>query len=247
MATDRYGRVITRTEAAIDEGLRAYMLRVYNYMTLALALTGAVAFAVSSIEPIADLFYKVQVLNGVRYAQVTVLAWAVLIASVILSMVLQVRIARIGVASAQAMFWVYAVMLGIWLAPLFAVYTGTSIARVFFITAAAFGALSLYGYTTKRDLSAFGKFLFIGLVGLILAILVNWFLKSSALQFAISAIGVFVFAGLTAHDTQAIKQMYLESDSAEVAQKKGILGALHLYLNFVLMFLFLLQFLGNRE
>ena len=154
---------------------------------------------------------------------------------------------RLKASTAQLLFWLFAGVMGASLSNVLLIYTGTSVARTFFITAAAFGTLSLYGYTTKRDLSAMGKFLFIGLVGLIIAMIVNIFLGSSGLQFAISVIGVLIFAGLTAYDTQKIKEMYLESDSQEIAQKKAIMGALNLYLDFINMFLFLLQFLGSRK
>jgi FtsH-binding integral membrane protein len=160
---------------------------------------------------------------------------------------LSFRVHRMSVSAAQTTFWVYAALVGISLSSIFLVYTSASIVQTFFITAASFGALSLWGYTTKRDLSGMGSFLFMGLIGLILAMVVNIFLASSALQFAISAIGVLIFAGLTAYDTQQIKEMYYEGDGALVAGRKAIMGALRLYLDFINMFLFLLQFLGNRE
>ncbi len=238
-------RVVSRgaAQADIDTGLRQYMLRVYNYMMLGLGLTGAMAFAVYSTPAVSQFFYNS--VNG--YPQLTVLGWIVAIAPLGMVFFLSFRINKMSFATAQTTFWIYAAMVGLSLAPIFAVYTGASIARVFFITAGAFGALSLYGYTTKRDLSAMGKFLFIGLVGLILAMIVNMFMQSSGMQFAISIIGVLIFAGLTAYDTQQIKEMYLESDSGEVSGKKAIMGALRLYLDFLNMFLFLLQLFGSRE
>ena len=240
------GRVVSRpgTAVDIDEGLRKHMLRVYNYMTLGLGLTGAVAFAVATVPALRDLFYVMQgnVLVGVKP-----LAYVVMFAPLAFILVMSFGINRLKASTAQLLFWLFAGVMGASLSNVLLIYTGTSVARTFFITAAAFGTLSLYGYTTKRDLSAMGKFLFIGLVGLIIAMIVNIFLGSSGLQFAISVIGVLIFAGLTAYDTQKIKEMYLESDSQEVAQKKAIMGALNLYLDFINMFLFLLQFLGARE
>ena len=240
------GRVVSRpgTAVDIDEGLRKHMLRVYNYMTLGLGLTGAVAFAVATVPALRDLFYVMQgnVLVGVKP-----LAYVVMFAPLAFILVMSFGINRLKASTAQLLFWLFAGVMGASLSNVLLIYTGTSVARTFFITAAAFGTLSLYGYTTKRDLSAMGKFLFIGLVGLIIAMIVNIFLGSSGLQFAISVIGVLIFAGLTAYDTQKIKEMYLESDSQEIAQKKAIMGALNLYLDFINMFLFLLQFLGARE
>jgi hypothetical protein len=240
------GGVVSRpgTAVDVDEGLRKHMLRVYNYMTLGLGLTGAVAFAVSSVPALRDIFWVMQgnVLVGAKP-----LAYVVMFAPFAFILVLSFGIHKLKVSTAQFLFWAFAAVLGASLSNVLLIYTGASVARTFFITAAAFGALSLYGYTTKRDLSAMGKFLFIGLIGLILAIIVNLFLQAPALQFAISIIGVLIFAGLTAYDTQKIKEAYLESDSQEVAQKKAIIGALELYLDFVNMFLFLLHFLGARE
>ena len=238
-------RVVSRgvAQADIDAGLRAHMLRVYNYMMLGLALTGAVAFLVTTTPAISQIFYN----TSAGYPQLTMLGWVALFAPLGLVFFLSFRIDKMSFAAAQTTFWVYAALMGLSLAPTAEVYTGASIARVFFITAGAFGALSLFGYTTKRDLSAMGKFLFIGLIGLILAMIVNMFMQSSGMQFAISIIGVLIFAGLTAYDTQKIKEMYLEADSGEVAGKKAVMGALRLYLDFINMFMFLLQLFGSRE
>jgi len=240
------GGVVSRpgTAVDVDEGLRRHMLRVYNYMTLGLGLTGAVAFAVATVPGIRDLFY---VMQGSAIVGVKPLAYVAMFAPLAFILVMSFGINRLSASTAQILFWAFAAVMGASLAHILLIYTGASVARTFFITAAAFGALSLYGYTTKRDLSAMGKFLFIGLFGLIIAMIVNWFLKAPALQFAISAIGVLIFAGLTAYDTQKIKEMYLEADSQEIAQKKAIMGALNLYLDFINMFLFLLHFLGSRE
>jgi len=240
------GGVVSRpgTAVDVDEGLRRHMLRVYNYMTLGLGLTGAVAFAVANVPALRDLFWVVAA-NG-RIAP-TILGFVVMFAPLAFILVMSFGINRLSASTAQLLFWLFAGVMGASLSNVLLIYTGVSVARTFFITAAAFGALSLYGYTTKRDLSAMGKFLFIGLFGLIIAMIVNIFLQAPALQFAISIIGVLIFAGLTAYDTQKIKEMYLESDSQEIAQKKAIMGALNLYLDFINMFLFLLQFLGSRE
>jgi len=221
--------------AAIDEGLRAYMLRVYNYMASGLALTGIVAYVVSQTPALMQAIYG------------TPLFWVVALAPLGLVFFLSARINKMSTTAAQATFWAFAGLMGLSLASIFVVYTGTSIARVFFITAATFGTLSLYGYTTKRDIAGWGSFLFVGLIGIIIASVVNIFLGSTALQFAISVIGVLVFAGLTAYDTQAIKEMYVESDGTAVAEKKSIFGALRLYLDFLNMFLLLLQLFGNRQ
>lgn len=234
--SDRKYMTPAQAEAAqIDVGLRQYMLRVYNTMAGGLALTGLVAFLVAS-SPAA-----VQLLFG------TPLKWVVMLAPIALVFFFSFKIESLKASTAQTIFWVYAGVMGASLATVFLVFTGASVARTFFVTAAAFAGLSLYGYTTKRDLSAFGTFLVMGLIGLIIASIVNIFLASSALQFVISAAGVLIFAGLTAWDTQKIKEMYWEADGAEVASKKAIMGALTLYLDFINLFMFLLQFLGVRR
>jgi len=240
---DRFG-ARARTAVDIDEGLRKHMLRVYNYMTLGLALTGAVAFAVVSVPALRDLFY---VMQGNALVGVKPLAYVAMFAPLAFILVISFGLNRMKTSTVQLLFWAFAAAMGASLSNILLIYTGSSVARVFFITAAAFGALSLYGYTTKRDLTAIGKFLFIGMVGLFIAMIVNLFMQAPALQFAISAIGVVIFAGLTAYDTQKIKEMYLEVDSSEVAGKKAIMGALTLYLDFILMFQFLLALMGGRN
>jgi uncharacterized protein len=220
--------------AQIDAGLRAYMQRVYNYMGGGLAVTGIVAYAAA-----ASGFY--QAIAG------TPLIWIVMLAPLGFVLALSFGIQRMSAGTAAMLFWIYAAVMGLSLGGIFLVYTGTSIARVFFITAATYGAMSLYGYTTRSDLSGFGSFLMMGLIGIVIASLVNIFVGSSALQFAISVIGVLVFVGLTAYDTQRIKEMYLESDSAEIADKKAVMGALALYLDFINLFMMLLQLLGQRR
>ncbi len=225
-------RVVER--AVIDEGLRQYMLRVYNYMASGLALTGIVAFVVAQNEALLQVIYG------------TPLKWVVFLAPIGLVLLLGARINRMSVTAVQAIFWIFATLMGISLASIFLVYEMPSIARVFFITAGAFGAMSLYGYTTKRDLTGWGSFLFMGLIGIIIASVVNIFMVSSALHFAISVIGVLVFTGLTAYDTQKIKEMYAESDSTAIASKKSIMGALRLYLDFINLFIMLLHLFGRR-
>ena len=228
--------------AAIDEGLRSYMLRVYNLMAMGLAITGVAAYG-TSVMAVSN--GQLTQLGTMLYA--SPLKWVVMLAPLALVFFLSFRINKMSVAAAQTTFWVFSALMGLSLSSIFLIYTGQSIVQTFFITAASFGALSLWGYTTKRDLSGMGSFLFMGLIGIIIAMVVNIFLQSSALQFAISAIGVLVFAGLTAYDTQKIKEMYYEADGAAVAGRKAIMGALRLYLDFINLFLFLLQFLGNRE
>jgi FtsH-binding integral membrane protein len=220
--------------ARIDAGLRAHMQRVYGYMAGGLALTGIVAYTAAAFG-----FY--QSIAG------TPLLWIVMLAPLGFVLALSFGIERMSAGTATLLFWIYAAVMGLSLGGIFLVYTGASIARVFFITAATFGAMSLYGYTTRTDLSAFGSFLMMGLIGIVIASLVNIFLESSALQFAISIIGVIVFVGLTAYDTQRIKAIYLESDTAETAGRKAVLGALSLYLDFINLLMMLLQLFGSRR
>ena len=235
MAIGPNRKVMSRAQAeaaAVDVGLRAYMLRVYNYMCVALALTGAVAFYVSTSPTLLQAIYG------------TPLMWVVFLAPLGMVFFLSARIHKMSAGTAQTMFWFFAALVGLSLASIFIVYTGASVARVFFITAGAFAGLSLVGYTTKRDLSGMRTFLFMGVIGLIIAMVVNMFLGSSGLQLLISVAGVLIFAGLTAYDTQQIKLMYYEADSGEVATKKSIIGALKLYLDFLNMFIFLLHIFG---
>ena len=222
-------------DAMIDVGLREYMLRVYNYMATGLALTGLVAFATSQSPEL------MQTIHG------TSLRWIVMFGPIGFVFFLSARIHAIKASTAQTLFWVYSAMMGLMMSYVFLAYTGASVARVFFITAGTFAAMSLYGYTTKRDLSGFGSFLFMGLIGIIIASVVNMFLASSALHFVISVVGVLVFVGLTAYDTQQIKSVYDELDGSEVAGKKAIMGALRLYLDFINLFIMMLSLFGNRE
>ena len=219
----------------IDEGLRSYLLQVYNYMGLGLAITGVVAFLVAATPALYEPIFT------------TPLKWVVMLAPLGFVFFLGAKIQTMSVSAAQLTFWAFAAVMGLSMASIFLVFTGASIARVFFITAAMFGAMSLYGYTTKRDLSGWGSFLFMGLIGIIIAALVNIFLASAALQFAVSVIGVLVFTGLTAYDTQRIKEMYYELDAADVATRTAIMGALSLYLNFINMFMLLLNLFGTTR
>jgi uncharacterized protein len=245
MADLRYpSQVETRvgTSAEVDQGLRSYMLGVYNYMASGLAVTGAVAAGT----------YMAAVKNGqlTQFGETlfhSPLLWLFVLAPVALVFFLSFRISSMSATTAQAVFWVYAALNGVALSSLGLVYSGSDITRVFFITAATFGALSLWGYTTRRDLSSWGSFLFMGLIGIILASVVNIFLASTAVQFVISIIGVLVFTGLTAYDTQNIKEMYFEADSGEATAKKSVMGALRLYLDFINLFLMLLRLFGNNR
>ena len=229
-------RIVTSTsaDAAIDLGLRDYMLRVYGYMARGLALTGIVAYAAASSG-----FYQT--------IAATPAIWIVMLAPLGFVLALSFGIERIRAGTAAVLFWLFAAVMGLSLGSIFLLFTGTSIARVFFITAATYGAMSLYGYTTRSVLSGFGSFLLMGLIGIVIASVVNIFIGSSALQFALSVIGVVVFVGLTAYDTQRIKEMYLESDTDEVKGKKAIIGALALYLDFINLFMLLLQLFGQRR
>ena len=238
MAIGPERKVMTQAQAqaaAVDVGLRAYMLRVYNYMSVALALSGAVAFFVSTSPAMQQVIFG------------TPLMWVVFLAPLGLVFFLSARIQKMSATAAQTTFWIFAALMGLSLASIFIAYTPESITRVFFITAGAFAGLSLVGYTTKKDLSGMGTFLFMGVIGLVIAMVVNMFLGSSMLQLGISALGVLIFAGLTAYDTQKIKLMYYEGDGAEVATKKSIMGALKLYLDFLNMFIFLMHIFGNRN
>jgi FtsH-binding integral membrane protein len=221
-------------EIPLDSGLRAYMARVYNYMAGGLALTGIVAY-VAAVSG----FY--QEIAG------TPLIWVVMLAPLGFVMALSFGIQRMSAATAQLLFWIYAAVMGLSMAGIFLVFTGMSIARVFFIAAGMFAGMSLYGYTTKTDLTRFGSFLFMGLIGIVIASLVNLFVGSTALQFAISVIGVIVFTGLTAWDTQRIKEMYVENLGASDIGKMAVMGALTLYLDFINLFMMLLQLFGQRR
>jgi hypothetical protein len=231
---------------AVDAGLRAHMIRVYNYMAIGVALTGVVAWLTFSaavtqtgaglvLTPLGQTLFNGPVM------------WLLILAPLGMVMVLSFGINRLAAGTAMMLFFVYAALLGLSMATIFLAYTGTSITRVFFISAASFGALSLWGYTTQRDLTGFGSFLFMGLIGIVIASIVNIFLASSMMQFLISVIGVVVFAGLTAYDTQKIKEMYSPMDDGTVAGRKAVMGALSLYLDFINLFMMMLRLFGDRR
>jgi len=222
-------------QVEIDQGLRSYMLSVYNYMAMGLGLTGLIAYFVSTSPALLQAIYG------------TPLQWVVMLAPLGFVFFLSFRVHKMSLSAAQMTFWAYAGINGVALSYIFMAYTGESIAKVFFITAGTFGAMSLYGYTTKRDLSGFGSFLFMGLIGLVIASLVNLFLQSSMMSFIVSIVGVGIFIGLTAYDTQKIKNMYVENEHPENAGKKAIMGALSLYLDFINLFIYLLRFMGDRR
>ena len=219
-----------------DAGLRSYMLSVYNYMASGVLLTGIVAMLFARSGAAA------QILAGPG-----ILKYVIMLAPLVFVMVLSFGITKLSTWTAQLLFWAFAAVMGLSLASIFLVYTGTSIATTFFATAAAFAGLSLWGYTTKRDLSAFGTFLIMGVVGLLVASLINMFVRSTGLQLVVSFAGVLLFAGLTAYDTQRIKSMYAAVAGSDMLAKTVIMGALSLYLDFINMFLFLLRFMGDRR
>jgi len=246
---NRYAQTgVARTDVAIDEGLRAYMLRVYNYMAAGVALTGLTAYLTSSAAITRAPGGGRMLTDFGQLIYVSPLKWVIMLLPLAFVFFISFRVYKMSVAGAQLAFWLFAAAMGLSLSSIFLVFTGQSITQVFFVTAAAFGALSLYGYTTKKDLSGWGSFLIMGVIGIVIAALVNLFLQSSALQFAISVIGVLVFAGLTAYDTQQIKDNYYAvMDDATAAAKGAIMGALNLYLDFINMFVSMLQLFGNRE
>ena len=223
------------TEAkSIDQGLRTYMSKVYNYMSVGLLLTAAAAY-VGAASGIYAQLAQTPLIYVLMFAPLGMVLW------------LSTRVHKMSASRAKTMFFVYAALMGLSLSYVLLMFTGVSVVRTFLVTAASFGALSLYGYTTKRDLSGMGSFLFMGLVGIIIASVVNMFMQSSVMHLTISVLGVLIFAGLTAYDTQDIKRIYYAGDTRDVAEKKAVMGALRLYLDFINMFLFLLQFMGNRD
>lgn len=231
--------------ATYDMGLRAYMLKIYNYMASALALTGIVALFAANSPAFLNAIYTVQ--EG-RVVGMSGLGWIIAFAPLGLVMWMSFGINRMTAGFAQGLFWAFSVVMGMSLTSIFLTFTGESIARAFFVTAGTFGAMSLYGYTTKKDLSGWGSFLIMGLIGLIIASLVNIFLQSSGLAFATSVIGVLIFVGLTAYDTQKLKSIYYQvSGSGEALAKASIMGALNLYMDFINIFLYMLRFFGDRR
>ena len=241
----------------IDAGLRAHMNKVYGVMSVGMLLTGAAAWAISGLATTTDpSLAAAQMGNGTMLTSLgaaiyaSPLKWVIMFAPLIAVFAFSAMINRMSAATAQVVFYGYAVLMGLSLSSVFLVFTGASIAQTFLITAIAFAGLSLYGYTTKRNLTGLGTFLMMGVIGLVVAMIVNIFLQSPALMFAISAIGVLIFAGLTAYDTQNIKNTYIQHaqmGDSEWLGKAAIMGALQLYLDFINLFMFLLQFMGNRE
>jgi len=232
----------------MDEGLRAYMLKVYNYMSSGVFLTGIISLLLFKLSVVMSSDGSIIGLTSVGNALYnSALMWIVMLAPLGVVLYMSFGIRKMSAAKAHGTFWVFAALMGASLSSIFLVYTGTSITRVFFITAGTFGAMSIYGYTTKRDLTRLGSFLMMGLIGIIIASIVNIFMKSSMMYFVISIIGVLVFVGLTAYDTQKIKNMYLVSDTGEVMGKKAVMGALTLYLDFINLFIMLLRLFGQRR
>jgi len=244
-----YAPSATADTAVLDAGLRAYMLRVYNWMSSGLLLTGIVAYAIANTSLIELFYHQVATPRGIAI-QPTILGYAAIFAPLVFTMVLSFGVNRLSRSATQALFWAFAAAMGASIANIFLIYSGASIARVFFVTSATFGAMSLYGYTTRADLSKMGSFLMMGLMGVIVASLVNMFIGSTMLQFAISVIGVLVFVGLTAYDTQRIKGDYMQfayAEGTDGAAKRSVFDALSLYLNFINLFMLLLQLFGNRN
>ena len=243
----RYGAGATSAAPAVDQGLRTYMIGVYNHMTLGLAVTGATALGTKMLATATTASGRLGLTPFGVALYNSPLRWLVMFAPLAMVMFFSFRIDRMSASTARALFIAFAALMGVSLSSILLVYTGQSVAGAFFETAAAFGALSLYGYTTKRDLSPIGSFLVIALFGLIVASVVNIFVMSSGVQWALAFVSVLIFAGLTAYDTQSIKEMYYEGDAGEVATKKSIYGALRLYLDFINMFLALLRIFGDRR
>ena len=231
-----FGRgTVISDQATYDAGLRAHMIRVYNYMASGLALSGIVAFLIYNYEPVRNVFFAMGMTRGGNMIPLGLL------------LLMGFRAAQMSVGAIQAIYWAVTGLMGVSLSLVLFQYTGASVARTFFITAASFGALSLYGYTTKRDLTAMGKFLFMGLIGIVLASLVNIFLGSSGLNFIVSILGVLIFSGLIAYDTQKIKEQYADAWDTQASEKIAIFGALSLYLDFINLFQFLMSFLGQER
>lgn len=236
----------SQSRADIDVGLRDYMMSVYRYMGMGLAMTGAIAYLIFSLSVVEVNGQMMATSLGATLFN-SPLKWVIMLAPLGVVFYLSARINAMSASTAQMAFWVYAALNGVSFATIFMVFTGMSIAKVFLITACMFGAMSVWGYTTKRDLTGMGSFLFMGLIGIVIASIVNIFLASDAMSFVISIVGVLVFTGLTAYDTQSIKEEYYAGDSSELAAKKAIMGALRLYLDFINLFIMMLQLFGNRE
>ena len=241
-------RESTQSTVVMDEGLRAYMLKVYNYMATGVLLTGIIALISFKMSVVTDANGAIAGFTSFGNALFfSGLKWIVMLAPLGIVFYMSFGINKMSAAKAQTVFWVFAALMGLSLSWILLVYTKASIARVFFITSGTFGAMSIYGYTTKRDLTKLGSFLIMGLFGIIIASIVNMFMKSTMMYYVISIIGVLVFVGLTAYDTQKIKNMYLASDSGELMGKKAVMGALTLYLDFINLFIMLLRLFGQRR
>ncbi len=240
-----YTKAFTATQKSYDVGLRAYMLKIYNLMAAGLAITGIAAFATLTVEPITRLMFQVSPTG--QFLGNTGLGLIIMLAPVGIALYFFMGFGRISLETAKTLFWIYSALTGMSLASLGFIYTGESIARTFFICASVFGGMSLYGYSTNRDLTSMGSFLLMGLMGIVLASLVNLFFRSPAIYFATSLIGVGVFMGLIAWDTQKLKSMYYLNGGGEIGQKTAVIGAFTLYLDFINLFLYMLRFFGNRK
>lgn len=229
---------------SFDSGLRSYMLRIYNHMAVALAISGAMAYAFMSFPALTSLIFQISPNGGIGY---TGLGYIVAFAPIGIALYFFMGMGRMSIQTAQTLFWVYAALTGVSLSTLGFIYTGASIAKTFFLTASLFGSMSIYGYTTNRDLTSMGSFLVIGLFGIIIASIVNMFMMSPAVDFAVSILGILIFLGLTAYDTQRLKEIYYSAGGGEFAQKMSIVGAFTLYLDFINLFLYLIRFVGVRK
>jgi hypothetical protein len=241
-------RTVSTETHVIDEGLRAYMLKVYNYMASGILITGFISLILFKLSVVTTADGSIAGLTSLGNALYnSALMWVVMLAPLGVVFYMSFGIRKMSAAKAQGTFWIFAALMGASLSSIFLIYTGASITRVFFITSGTFGAMSIYGYTTKKDLTKLGSFLMMGLFGIIIASIVNMFMKSTMMYYVISIIGVLVFVGLTAYDTQKIKNMYLASDSGEIMGKKAVMGALTLYLDFINLFIMLLRLFGQRR
>ncbi len=227
-----------------DEGLRNYMLKIYNYMAIALVITGVAGFSVLNFAPLRNLMFQT---DGYGHYGTTGIGMLISLSPIGIYFYFAANINKITVQTAQTLFWVYAALIGMSLSYLGIIYTGESIARTFFICASVFGAMSIYGYSTQKDLTSIGSFMVMGLMGLIAASVFNIFLQSSAINFATSLIGIVVFMGLIAWDTQKLKNIYYASGGGELGQKMSVMGALNLYMDFINLFVYMLRFFGNRR
>ena len=251
--SNAWGGAAAQTAAGVDQGLRAYMLGVYNYMVLGLAITGLAALGANMLAVASPGSQAVARLGGIPLTSfgmtlyASPLRWVVMLAPLAFVFFFSFRVDKMSAATARGVYFAFAAVMGLSLSSILLVYAGESVVKVFFITSAAFASLSLFGYTTKRDLSAFGAFLIMGLFGLIIASVVNLYMQSSGMQWALSVISILIFSGLTAWDTQSIKEMYYEGDGHEVMTKKSVNGALMLYLDFINIFQSLLSLMGNRN